>query len=96
MYDCVKIRGQTVPLPYTIYTKVKISKVLGSSLSKLKRLSPQSHHFFLLKTFHHDAEPSIFYYASSPTTMIDNNLQQTRHNDIVGYDVRRDLYYQLP
>ena len=25
-YNCVKIRGQTVPLPYTIYTKVKISK----------------------------------------------------------------------
>jgi len=26
MYDCVKIRGQTVPLGYILYTKVSMRK----------------------------------------------------------------------
>jgi hypothetical protein len=96
MYDLLKIGGQMAPQPHIIYTKVKRSKVLGSYLSKLKRLSPSIHHFFSLRLFHHDAKPATFYYASSITTMIDNKLLQTRHNYIVSYDIQRDLYYQLP
>ena len=96
MYDLLKIGGQMAPQPHIIYTKVKRSKVLGSYLSKLKRLSPSIHHFFSLRLFHHDAKPATFYYASSITTMIDNKLLQTRHNYIGSYDIQRDLYYQLP
>ena len=73
-----------------------LSTLLGSNLSELKRLRRSSLTFFL-EDFHHDA----IHLLSSTTlysiaTIVDNKLLQTRHSDIISYDIQRDLYYQLP
>ena len=51
------------------------------------------------KSFHfnHDAlHPLSSTTLFSITTIVDNKVLHTRHNYIVIYDIRRDLYYQLP
>ena len=68
-----------------------LSSLLGSNLSKLKRLRRSSLTFFL-KHFHHDARRPL----SSPTlysitTIVDIVLLHTRYNDIIRYDIRKRL-----
>jgi len=93
MYDSLKIGGQTAPQLHIVYTKVKISKLICGYLAELKSSAPQSHHNFSQRLFHHDAEPSIFYYASSITTMVSITSIQYHNENLLLQYIRKYEYY---
>ena len=93
MYDSLKIGGQTAPHLHIVYTKVKTSKLICGYLAELKSSAPQSHHIFSQRLFHHDVEPSIFYYASSITKMVSIISIQYHNENLLLQYIRKYEYY---